>query len=72
MKPMAGEVRKLDITVGDMVEVGRRRYDVVSDKLGALTLEPQISKTVKELRAERCARPLSRKQFGALLREGEA
>lgn len=53
----------------------RRRYDVVSDRGGGVALEPQITKTVEELRAEHGGRPLSREEFGELFgdlpRDGE-
>jgi hypothetical protein len=75
MRPMAVEVKKLDVKVGDLVEIEGRRYDVVPDKAGGVALEPAITKTVEELRAERGGRPLSREEFdelfGDLPRDGE-
>lgn len=52
-------MKKLDLEVGDLVEVGERRYDVVSDKAGGVALEPVITKTVERLHAERDGRPPS-------------
>lgn len=66
MVPMAVEVKKLDLEIGDVVEIGGRRYDVVSDKAGGVTLEPAITKTVEELRAERGGRPLTQEEFDEL------
>ena len=40
---MATAIKKLDLTVGEMVEVGGRRYEVVPDREGGLTLEPPIT-----------------------------
>ena len=75
MSAMAVEVKKLDVKIGDVVEIDRRRYDVVSDKAGGVALEPAITKTVAQLRAEAGGRPLSRdefeKLFGDLPRDGE-
>lgn len=40
---MATAIKKLDLTVGELVEVGGRRYEVVPDREGGLTLEPPIT-----------------------------
>jgi hypothetical protein len=75
MATMAVEAKKLDVKIGDLVEIDGRRYDVVSDKAGGVTLEPAITKTVAELRAERGGRPLTQEEFdelfGDLPRDGE-
>ena len=72
---MAVQVKKLDVKIGDVVEIDRRRYDVLSDKAGGVALEPAITKMVEEQCAERGARPLSREEFGELFgdlpRDGE-
>ena len=34
MSTMAIEVKRLDVKVGDLVEIDGRRYDVASDKAG--------------------------------------
>ena len=60
------EIRRLDIKVGDVVEIGRRRYDVVSDKAAGVALEPAITMTVEELRAAHGGRSLSPEEFGEL------
>lgn len=63
---MAVAVKKLDVRIGDLVEIEGRRYDVVSDKVGGITLEPAITTTVAELHAEHVGRPLSRGEFEEL------
>ena len=50
MDSMAVAPKKL--SVGDVVEVEGRRYDVVPDKAGGVTLEPAITQTVDEIHAE--------------------
>jgi len=54
------------LEVGDLVEIGGRRYDVVSDKVGGVTLEPATTKTVAEIHAEHGGRPLSSEEFEEL------
>jgi hypothetical protein len=75
MSAMATEVKRLDVKVGDLVDIDGRRYDVVSDKAGGVALEPAITKTMEQLRAEAGGRPLSREQFdelfGDLPRDGD-
>jgi hypothetical protein len=75
MSGMAVEVKKLDVQIGDVVEIEGRRYDVVSDKAGGVALEPAITKTVGELRAKHGGRPLTQEEFdelfGDLPRDGE-
>lgn len=66
MVEMAVAVKKLDLEIGDLVDIGGRRYDVVSDRVGGLTLEPAITKTVAEIHAEHGGRPMSSEEFGAL------
>jgi hypothetical protein len=66
MTSMAVTAKKLDVHIGDVVEIEGGRYDVVSDKEGGVTLEPAITKTVAELRAERGGRPLTGEEFAEL------
>jgi len=72
---MAVAVKKLDVALGDVVEIGGRRYDVVSDKVGGVALEPAITSTVAEIHAEHRGRPLSSEEFsehfGHLPSDGE-
>jgi hypothetical protein len=56
----------LDVKIGDLVEIGGRKYDVVSDKHGGVALEPAITKTVAEIHAEHGERQLSREEFEEL------
>ncbi len=44
MTSMAVTTKKLDVHIGDVVEIEGRRYDVVSDKEGGVTLEPAITR----------------------------
>jgi hypothetical protein len=75
MAEMAVAVKKLDVALGDVVEIGGRRYDVVSDKVGGVALEPAITSTVAEIHAEHRGRPLSSEEFsehfGHLPSDGE-
>ncbi len=49
---MATAVKKLNLTIGEVVEIAGRRYEVVPDREGGLTLEPPIT-PVSELYPER-------------------
>lgn len=60
-------MKKLDVSLGDVVEIGGRRYDVVADKAGGVRLEPAISQTVAEIHAEHGGRALSSEEFEDLL-----
>lgn len=62
---MATAVKKLDLAIGEMVEVGGRRYEVVSDRVGGLTLEPPI-KPMAELDEEWGTSPASIEDFERL------
>ena len=55
MPEMAVAAKKLDI--GDLVEIDGRRYEVVPDKVGGLTLEPAITVTAAELDRRHGTRP---------------
>lgn len=66
MTPMAVAAKRLDVKIGDVVEIDGRLYDVVSDKVGGVTLEPAITKTVAEIHAEHGGRPLSSEEFDEL------
>lgn len=67
---MATAVKKLDLTIGELVEVGGRRYEVVPDRQGGLTLEPPIT-PVSELYAERGWAPASEEDFKRLTADDE-
>ena len=62
---MATAVKKLDLAIGEMVEVGGRRYEVVPDRVGGLTLEPPI-KSMAVLDAEWGTSPASTEDFERL------
>jgi hypothetical protein len=75
MSAMAIAAKKLDVAIGDVVEIDGRRYDVVSDKEGGVTLEPAITMTVAEIHAAHGGRPLTDEEFeqhfGHLPSDGE-
>jgi hypothetical protein len=64
MDAMAIAPKKLSI--GDLVEIDGRKYDVVPDKAGGATLEPAITKTVDEIHAEVGGRRLTAEEFDEL------
>jgi hypothetical protein len=72
---MANAVKKLDLHVGELVEIDGRRYEVVPEKDGpGLTLEPPIT-PMAELDARRGTKPASAEDFeriaGHLPTDGE-
>ena len=75
MTSMAVTTKKLDVHIGDVVEIEGRRYDVISDKEGGVTLEPAITMTVAEIHAAHGGRPLTEEEFnerfGHLPSDGE-
>ncbi len=66
MTAMAVAVKKLDVQLGDVVEIAGRRYDVVSDKQGGVALEPAITRTVADIHAEHGGRPVTQAEFDEL------
>lgn len=72
--PMATAVKKLDLAIGELVEVAGRRYEVVPDREGNLILEPAIT-PIAELYAKRGMKPASAEDFeriaGDLPTDGE-
>lgn len=67
MNAMATEVKRLDLRVGDLVEIEGRRYDVVSDRLGGVTLEPAITVSAAELDRRHGTRPASQEEIDSQL-----
>jgi hypothetical protein len=63
--PMATAVRRLDLTVGELVEIAGRRYEVVPDREGGVTIEPPITPAA-ELHARRGTKPASAEDFERL------
>jgi hypothetical protein len=62
---MAVSARKLDLVMGELVEIDGRRYEVVPDRRGGVTLEPPITPAA-ELHAERGTAPASAEDFERL------
>jgi hypothetical protein len=69
---MAVTVEKLDIHIGQVVEIDGRRYDVVSDGVGGVDLEPAITKTATEIYAEHGVTPLSAAEVHELFGPGRS
>jgi hypothetical protein len=63
---MPVEVKKLDVEIGDVVELGGRRYDVVSDKAGGVALEPAITVSARRLHERHATRTAAREEFEEL------
>jgi hypothetical protein len=63
MTGMAAIAKKLNVKIGDLVEIEGRKYDVVSDKDGGVALEPAITVTADELFADHGLRPLTPEEF---------
>ena len=63
MIAMALTAKKLDVKIGDLVEIEGRKQDVVSDKQGGVALERAITITVVEMLAEEGLTPLSEAEF---------
>lgn len=62
---MATAVKKLDLAVGEFVEIAGRRYEVVPDREGGVTIEPPITPAA-DLHAERGTQPASVEDFERL------
>ncbi len=62
---MATAVKRLDLTVGEFVEIAGRRYEVVSDREGGVTIEPAIT-SAAELHVLRGTKPASAADFERL------
>jgi len=65
MTDMAVVAKRLDVNIGDLVEIDGRTYDVVSDKSGGVTLEPAITVFSPELHERHGTRPISQEEFDA-------
>jgi hypothetical protein len=61
-------VKKLDLKVGEFVEIDGRRYEVVPDRAGGVTIEPPIT-PVSGLDARRGTKPASAEDFERLTAE---
>lgn len=62
---VATAVKKLDLAVGEFVEIAGRRYEVVPDREGGVTIEPPIT-PASDLHAERGTSPASTEDFERL------
>ncbi len=62
---MVTAVKRLDLTVGELVEIAGRRYEVVPDREGGVTIEPPITPTA-QLHAQRGTKPASEEDFERL------
>lgn len=75
MPEMSVAAKKLDVKIGDLVEVGGRRYDIVSDKAGGVALEPAITVFSADLHERHGTRPATPEEFehhfGGLSGDGE-
>jgi hypothetical protein len=62
---MATAVKRLDLAVGELVEIAGRRYEVVPDREGGVTIEPPITPAA-QLHARRGTKPASTEDFERL------
>jgi hypothetical protein len=62
---MATAAKRLDVKVGELVEIAGRRYEVVLDCEGGVTIEPSIT-LAAELHAQRGTKPASTEEFERL------
>ncbi len=62
---MATAVKRLDFLVGELLVVAGRRYEVVPDREGDVTIEPPITPAA-ELHARRGTKPASSEHFERL------
>ena len=65
MGAMAVAPKRLE--VGDLVEVDGRRYEVVPDRQGGLTLEPAITVSADELDRRHGTRPATQEEIDSQL-----
>ncbi len=67
MRPMAVAPKKLDVHVGDLVEIDGRRYEIVPDKQGGFALEAAVGVTVDELDRRHGTRPATQDEIESQL-----
>ncbi len=63
--PMASAAKKLDLAIGEQIEIAGRLYEVVPDREGGVTIEPPIT-PASELDAARGTKPASAEDFEQL------
>lgn len=62
---VAMHVKRLDLAVGDHVEIDGRLYEVVPDRMGGVMIEPPIT-LIAELDEQRGTKPASAEDFERL------
>lgn len=62
---MATIAKRLDVKVGELVEIAGRRYEIVPDREDGVTIEPSITPAT-ELHAQRGTKPASTEDFERL------
>jgi hypothetical protein len=67
MNDTAVKALKLNLRIGDVVEIDGRRYDVVSDKQGGITLEPEVGISARALHDRYGTRPATQEEFDSVL-----
>ncbi len=67
MGSMAVAVKKLDVKIGDVVEIDGRRYEIVPDKHGGFALEAAVGVTVDELDRRHGTRPATQEEIDSQL-----
>lgn len=65
---MEPAVKKLDLEVGEFAEIDGRRYEVVADRMGGVTIEPPIT-PMAEIEAAHGTRPASAEDFERMAAE---
>lgn len=62
---VSSRIRQLSLAIGDLVEIDGRRYEVVPDRMGGVTLEPPIT-PMAELEKKCGTSPASAEDFERL------
>ena len=62
---MSSRIRQLSLAIGNLVEIDGRRYEVVPDRMGGVTLEPSIT-PMAELEEKWGTSPASAEDFKRL------
>lgn len=68
---MATAVKRLDLAVGELIEIDGRQYEVVPDREGGVAIEPPIT-PIAELDAERGTKPASTEDYERLTADDPA
>lgn len=62
---MATAVKRLDVKVGELVQIAGRRYEIGPDREGGVTIEPSITPAA-DLHAQRGTKPACSEDFERL------